>query len=125
MWSPLATIATILATLLGAFIGYRVGSLYVRRENASLKNHVQSLEAFATYWAGAAASKNTLWQSVADRNTSNLSTTMATVISLMQSIQHQENKTLSNTDQDRIKSIISQAQRAIGSGSEVDEEQAF
>lgn len=107
-------IIALLSMLLGGYFGYRLGALFTSKENTMLKNQVTLLRDYSQYWGTMAAQKHDLAQQVAQQQTTNVSSTIQTVVQLLHTFQREAAATLNNNEKhvidNAIDQIITQAQ---------------
>ncbi|HEY1032904.1 MAG TPA: hypothetical protein VGD89_14100 [Flavipsychrobacter sp.] len=96
------------------YIGYRVGSRFIRQENSSLYRQVGYLQNVSKFWSEEATGRHQLSGQVAQQSTANLTATMASVIQLLHSIQHSQAQALSAEQHHKVNQLINQARSIAG-----------
>jgi uncharacterized protein HemX len=96
---------------LGFYAGFRFGSLHIAKENDTLRNQLSLQEHFSRNWAAEATDKYQLSTQLAREQTTNLATTMHTVIQLLHTVEREQSHTLNKEEQQKISTIINQAKQ--------------
>ncbi len=95
----------------GGFIGFKIGSHFIRQENITVLKQNVLLQEFSNEWANAARNTTQLTGDIADRQTSNLATTMQTVIQLLDRVKEQQSHMLNGQEQEKVTQLINQAKQ--------------
>jgi len=102
-------ILIILALSIGAYTGWRAGVYFIKKENTTLQNQIDLLEAYANHWAGEATNKYQLSENLSNSQNKNLSNTMNTVIQILQTAEHQSLRNQQIEEQQQINKLIQEA----------------
>lgn len=105
MWTVIFVTATF---ILGIFLGYRIGSYFIRKENIVLHKQLQLLKEFSAHWAKEATAKNELNRQVATQQTENTATAIQTFIQLLQSFQQKQSESINQEEKEKMEKIINQ-----------------
>src|ERR1700741_3543577 len=102
---------SIISLLLGGYLGYRLGVIYLIKENktlhqqiALLQEQITLLQGFSREWASAAANTYQLSGQIAREQSDTLQTNMNVVIHLLNTIRHDQppTPTLSSQEQEKL-----------------------
>lgn len=94
----------------GLFLGYKMGVVFIKRENTTLHKLHELHEKYTSYWGTLAAGSNQLYDSINKQQTQNTTNTVHTIVQLLQSLQQNQSSTLSQEDQKKVERIIQEAQ---------------
>ncbi len=106
-------ILIILCLGLGFYGGYRYGSFHIARENDTLRTQLMLQEKFSRTWAAEATDKYTLSERIAAQQTTNLGTTINTVIQLLQAYQYHNAGNTNQHENEKVSELITKA-KSIG-----------
>lgn len=98
---------------IGGFTGFKIGTHFIRQENITVLKQNALLQQFSNEWANAARNSTELTSNIAERQTSNLATTMQSVIQLLHAYQLQQTGNSNTTQNEKVSELIAKA-KSIG-----------
>lgn len=95
--------------IIGLIAGFYAGSFFIRKENQVVIQQNQMLQEYAERWSAMARNASLINSEVAHQNTSNLQTTMGTVIQMLSVIQREQSHAMNADQEIAINRIIDEA----------------
>lgn len=95
----------------GGYIGYRLGTYYVNKENVTLRNQLMLQERFSRTWAAEATDKYTLTQQIAEQQIHSVRDNMQLIIALLGRVEQQEAHNMGKEEKEKINRLISEAKQ--------------
>lgn len=112
-------IAVVIGIIIGLIGGFYAGSFFIRKENQVVIQQNQMLQEYADRWSAMARNASLMNSEVAHQNTSNLQTTMGTVIQMLSVMQREQSHAINAEQETAINRIIEEA-KSISPNSELD-----
>lgn len=105
----LTIVIAILCLIAGIAAGIRIGSHFSALKLTTVREQLELQRQYSLEWSNAARNQNQLRNEISQHENSTLTTTMETVIHLLNSVGQQQGQALEKQERDKVEQLIQQA----------------